>query len=114
MQPGEEDTGAAPRGKGVWHASYELPSATVRGLREGFAPGGPRHRRARAGPPIGKISWRGGDSAPLATVVSLPTAREARPGAQRRDTPRSRVVSGPSDALNEFSRRVSADGAAGG
>src|SRR5688572_10557683 len=28
-----------------------------------------------------------GGSAPLATVVSLPTARAARPGAQRRDTP---------------------------
>jgi hypothetical protein len=28
----------------------------------------------------------GGGSAPLATVVSLPTARAARPGAQRRDT----------------------------
>ncbi len=32
-------------------------------------------------------AWRAGGSAPLATVVSLPTAREARPGAQRRDTP---------------------------
>ncbi|HYH83253.1 MAG TPA: DUF5916 domain-containing protein [Longimicrobium sp.] len=30
---------------------------------------------------------RAGGSAPLATAVSLPTAREARPGAQRRDTP---------------------------
>jgi len=33
---------------------------------------------------------RGGGPARLATVVSLPTARAARPGAQRRDTPRSR------------------------
>jgi acetyl-CoA carboxylase carboxyl transferase subunit alpha len=30
---------------------------------------------------------RAGGSAPLATVVSLPAARAARPGAQRRDTP---------------------------
>src|SRR3954465_4813280 len=35
-------------------------------------------------------AWRAGGSAPLATVVSLPTAREARPGAQRRDTPNLR------------------------
>src|SRR5688572_9597098 len=32
-----------------------------------------------------------GGSAPLATVVSLPTARAARPGAQRRGTPTSAV-----------------------
>src|SRR5688500_13442399 len=31
-------------------------------------------------------------SAPLATVVSLPTARAARPGAQRRDTPECAVA----------------------
>src|SRR5690349_12191446 len=30
----------------------------------------------------------GGGSAQLATVVSLPTAHAARPGAQRRDTPK--------------------------
>src|ERR1700741_4211665 len=41
-------------------------------------------------------AWRDGGSGALATVVSLPTAREARPGAQRRDTPTSRsVLSGP-------------------
>ncbi|HYH83502.1 MAG TPA: hypothetical protein VEX86_27150, partial [Longimicrobium sp.] len=49
--------------------------------------------------------WRGGGSAPLATAVSLPTAREARPGAQRRDTP------APGRAVNcsgtGFSRSVS-------
>src|SRR4051812_44782873 len=54
---------------------------------EGRGTGAPARSSA-----IATISWRGGDSAPLATVVSLPTAREARPGAQRRDTPRSRVV----------------------
>ena len=32
-----------------------------------------------------------GGSAPLGTVVSCPTARAARPGAQRRDTPRTAV-----------------------
>jgi hypothetical protein len=34
------------------------------------------------------VAWRSGGSTPLATVVSLPTARAARPGAQRRDTPK--------------------------
>ena len=55
--------------------------------REGFAPGGPRRRCAREMVSDDWNAWRTGGSAPLATVVSLPTAREARPGAQRRDTP---------------------------
>src|SRR5215216_4157058 len=35
----------------------------------------------------------GGGPAPLGTVVSCPTARAARPGAQRRDTPKPAVPS---------------------
>jgi hypothetical protein len=35
-------------------------------------------------------TWRDGGSAQLATVVSWPTARAARPGAQRRDTPKTK------------------------
>src|SRR5215207_1517370 len=41
-------------------------------------------------------AWRAGGSAPLATAVSLPTAREARPGAQRRDTP------GPCSSVSRY------------
>src|SRR5688500_19610230 len=44
----------------------------------------------------GGNAWRpvsAGGSAPLATVVSLPTARAARPGAQRRGTPTQGVQS---------------------
>jgi len=71
--------------------SHERRSAAdirVRDSRpQGRDAGAPASRpRERAGP------WRGGGSAPLATAVSLPTAREARPGAQRRDTP----IPGPS------------------
>src|SRR5687768_9054170 len=40
----------------------------------------------RGGNAPGPVS--AGGSAPLATVVSLPTARAARPGAQRRATPK--------------------------
>jgi hypothetical protein len=54
--------------------------------REGCAPGGPGRRRHRG--------YRGGGGpARLGTVVSCPTARAARPGAQRRDTPRTAVRS---------------------
>src|SRR5687767_4552864 len=42
--------------------------------------------RGNARPPVSA-----GGSAPLATVVSLPTARAARPGAQRRGTPEPAV-----------------------
>ncbi len=55
-------------------------------LREGCAPAGPRTRSG--GATAVSLTRRGGGSAPLATVVSLPTARAARPGAQRRDTPK--------------------------
>src|SRR4051812_11020899 len=43
--------------------------------------------RAQRGGGIGADTWRGGGPARLGTVVSCPTARAARPGAQRRDTP---------------------------
>src|SRR5215213_10878297 len=58
-------------------------------LREGCAPGGPGTRRpARAVDFDEKKPGRAAvGPARLATVVSLPTARAARPGAQRRDTP---------------------------
>jgi hypothetical protein len=62
-------------------------------LREGFAPAGPRRRKredtAVSCPPAG------GGSAPLGTVVSFPTAREARPVAQRRGTPTPAVAVAP-------------------
>jgi hypothetical protein len=49
--------------------------------RDGAAPDG--HPRDRLD------GWRGGGPAALGTVVSCPTQRAARPGAQRRDTPGS-------------------------
>jgi hypothetical protein len=58
-------------------------------LREGCAPEGPGHRRAASMVRNRHRGLRGGGPARLATVVSLPTARAARPGAQRRDTPNS-------------------------
>src|SRR5215216_6193304 len=49
-------------------------------------------RARRAGTPPTQQYRGGGGPAPLATAVSLPTARAARPGAQRRDTPKSAVA----------------------
>jgi hypothetical protein len=65
-------------GRGV-----RAPARTRRGpggpdpLREGCAPAGPRTRSERT--TAVSLSVCGGGSAPLATVVSLPTARAARP-----------------------------------
>src|SRR5215216_5940326 len=47
-------------------------------------------RARRAGTPPRQGYRRGGGPARLGTVVSCPTARAARPGAQRRDMPENR------------------------
>jgi hypothetical protein len=71
----------------------------------GFQPAGPMANRrvrdarpegrdgaARARSAAGRVdAWRGGGPARLGTVVSCLTARAARPGAQRRDTPKPAV-----------------------
>jgi len=63
------------------------PVPCTRSSREGCAPGGPGRRRARDRPGNDAKPGRGGGPARLGTVVSCPTARAARPGAKRRDTP---------------------------
>ena len=74
--------GRAPRKRG----------RRLRNPREGCAPAGPRHRRAcTREKEMRRTMVSAGGSAPLATVVSLPTARAARPGAQRRGTPKEEV-----------------------
>ena len=59
-------------------------------MREGCAPGGPGRRRAWRMRKDRAERLRGGGPARLGTVVPCPTARAARPGAQRRDTPSPR------------------------
>src|SRR4051812_8000002 len=53
----------------------------MRARRAGTPPRANHRRR------ISRDTWRGGGPARLATAVSFPTPRAARPGAQRRDTP---------------------------
>src|SRR5215216_631245 len=50
-------------------------------------------RARRAGTPPTQQYRGGGGPAALGTVVSCPTQRAARPGAQRRDTPKTAVPS---------------------
>jgi bifunctional DNase/RNase len=79
---------------------FSLPPRSLWGEGRG---GGPFRRCVRDSRPQGRDAGRGraqqyralpagGGSAPLGTVVSFPTAREARPGAQRRGTPTPAVA----------------------
>jgi len=75
------------RGVGRWSAGCPLyPAVRVRDARPEGRDGAARVRSSG----IASTARRGGGPARLATVVSLPTARAARPGAQRRDTPTPR------------------------
>jgi hypothetical protein len=62
----------------------------------------PQGRDAAASMPRNRRDAWGGGPAPLATAVSLPTARAARPAAQRRDTPDQRCSK---NAAERFSLR---------
>ena len=68
---------------------------------QGRDTGAPCRRRRK-----GTESGRAGGSPPLGTVVSCPTERAARPGAQRRDTPKTREQ-GTVNSLRDSSRNAS-------
>jgi hypothetical protein len=86
---GDRETGS--HGKDACGCTCEARTSAGRDPREGFAPGGPRHRRVGAGVrDRAARPERAGGSAPLAMVVSLPTAREARPQLAG-DTPKPAV-----------------------
>ncbi len=81
----------APRGPGGLDAVLPSPRGSLRGEGPGegrcVRDARPEGRDPGAGRHSSIVPACAGGSAPLATVVSLPTARAARPGAQRRDTP---------------------------
>jgi hypothetical protein len=76
------------RGAGSGRGVVEvLQGGRVRDAR----PQGREHGAPSTEPEGRERPWRAGGSPPLGTVVSCPTARAARPGAQRRDTPEPAV-----------------------